>query len=285
MTTSSRPGATKTSISGRSRSVRPAASNGSTRPARPGRGRCSATGSRTILDFRGVEFVGDIRIDAGYGEDTIYGNDQDNLTSSRRRQRLRRRRQGSDTYQVTGNQAGGWSSFQDYDTYADSGLEGTDTIAAIGETSMPVKSTAPESRHRRGRRHRRHRSGPHAGRLAGQCARLPRHQLHRRQRRDRWRLWRRTRWSARRATTTMVGAGGNDTSGRLGRQRQLRGHWQRVRRLVELRASYDTYADTGTTGTDTIVALGEQVDIGLRSFDPKPHRGHHATGATGPCGG
>ncbi|MBK7119657.1 MAG: hypothetical protein IPH64_12020 [Comamonadaceae bacterium] len=39
---------------------------------------------------------------------------------------------GSDTYLVSGNQAGGWSSFAGFDTYADTGAAGTDRIVATG---------------------------------------------------------------------------------------------------------------------------------------------------------
>ncbi|MBK8085133.1 MAG: hypothetical protein IPK28_15680 [Devosia sp.] len=233
------------------------------------------------LDFRGVEFVGDIRIDAGYGEDTIYGNDQDNLIVSGGGNDFVDGGEGSDTYQVTGNQAGGWSSFQDYDTYADSGLEGTDTIAAIGEdVDVGVKSFGPET----GIEEVDGTSATGRVRMLGD-------------------------WQANvldfRGTTfiggnvvidggygddtllgtagddTMVGAGGNDTlDGWEGSDSyevtgSESGGWSSF-------AGYDTYADSGTTGTDTIVALGEQVDIGLRSFGPETGiETIDATGATG----
>ncbi|MEY4980375.1 MAG: hypothetical protein RLZZ352_2645, partial [Pseudomonadota bacterium] len=40
---------------------------------------------------------------------------------------------GSDTYRVSGNVAAGWSSFQGYDTYTDTGSSGKDTIQVLGQ--------------------------------------------------------------------------------------------------------------------------------------------------------
>jgi Ca2+-binding RTX toxin-like protein len=57
------------------------------------------------------------------GADKIYGEQgDDNLNGGN----------GGDTYFVTGAQAGGWSKFNGFDTYADTGTTGTDKIVAQG---------------------------------------------------------------------------------------------------------------------------------------------------------
>ena len=65
----------------------------------------------------------------GAGNDFLYGGaDNDNLDGG----------EGSDTYYVSGNLADGWSSFQGYDTYTDTGTTGTDTIVAKGTGNVDI---------------------------------------------------------------------------------------------------------------------------------------------------
>jgi Ca2+-binding RTX toxin-like protein len=237
--------------------------------------------SSNYLDFRGVEFVGDIVIDAGYGEDTVYGNDQDNVVVAGGGDDWVDAGEGSDTYRVTGNVEGGWSSFQDYDTYADSGLDGTDTIAAIGEdVDIGIKSFGPES-------------GIEVVDGTGATGRV-------RMLGD----WQSNILDFRGASfiggnividggygddqiygttddDTIIGGGGSDAAdgGEGSDHYEVTGNqaggWSSFQ-------DFDSYADSGLDGTDAIVALGEQVDIGLRSFGPET--GIEVIDATGASG-
>ena len=112
-----------------------------------------------VLDFGATSFVGgNIVIDADSGNDTIYGtagddtvlagygNDKvyagsgnDRVVAGGGNDTLDGQ-DGSDTYEVTGNRAGGWESFQDYDTYKDTGTGpgDVDTIKAIGAGDVDI---------------------------------------------------------------------------------------------------------------------------------------------------
>ena len=46
--------------------------------------------------------------------------------------------EGSDTYRVTGTQAGGWNVFNGFDNYADKGASGTDRIVAVGSGDVDI---------------------------------------------------------------------------------------------------------------------------------------------------
>ncbi|MBK8084226.1 MAG: hypothetical protein IPK28_10600 [Devosia sp.] len=92
-----------------------------------------------VLDFRTTSLVGtNIVIDGGHGGDTIYGSAEANTIVGGGGNDVLNGGDGGDTYRVTGNQAGGWSSFQDYDTYADTGASGIDTIAALGVGNVDI---------------------------------------------------------------------------------------------------------------------------------------------------
>jgi Ca2+-binding RTX toxin-like protein len=69
---------------------------------------------------------------ATYGNDKLYGNDANNTLRGGGGDDTMDGGNGSDTYLVSGNQAGGWSSFAGFDTYADTGASGTDRIVASG---------------------------------------------------------------------------------------------------------------------------------------------------------
>ncbi len=87
-----------------------------------------------ILDFSGVELIGsNIVIDGDSGNDTIIGSDGNDTIVGGRGDDTLNGGDGSDTYQITGNKPDGWSSFQGYDTYADTGADGTDTILAVSK--------------------------------------------------------------------------------------------------------------------------------------------------------
>jgi Ca2+-binding RTX toxin-like protein len=88
--------------------------------------------SNDTLDLRGVTLAGNIVIDGAYGNDVLYGNNADNTLRGGGGNDTMDGGNGSDTYQVTGNQAGGWSSFAGFDTYADTGAAGSDRIVATG---------------------------------------------------------------------------------------------------------------------------------------------------------
>ena len=221
------------------------------------------------LDFRSVQFIGSITIDGGYGNDTIYGTaGNDTIVGGGGDDRLDGAG-GSDSYRVTGNEAGGWDSFAGYDTYADSGAAGTDTIVAIGDEQVDVglkqfgASNGIEVI-----------DGTQAlggVRLLGD-----------------WGAntldFRSTSFVGRNVTIdggygddtiygtagkdTIVGGGGDDRLDGAGGSDTYRvtgneaGGWDSF-------SGYDTYADSGASGTDTIVAIGdEEVDIGLRRFGP-----------------
>jgi Ca2+-binding RTX toxin-like protein len=209
---------------------------------------------------------GDDLINAGYGNDLINGGGGNDLIFGEGGNDTMDGGNGSDTYQVTGNQAGGWSSFAGFDTYADSGALGTDRIVAtgtdvdIGLRNFSAALSGIEEIDASG--------ATGTVRLAGD-------------------------WSAdtidlrgvtvlgnvvvdgyhgndalfgNDADNTLRGGGGDDTlNGGNGGDTYLvsgnqAGGWSSF-------VGFDTYADTGALGTDRIVATGADVDIGLRSFN------------------
>lgn len=233
------------------------------------------------LDLRGVDLVGDITIDGGHGEDTIYGNDQDNLIVAGGGNDFVDGGEGSDTYKVSGNVAEGWSSFEDFDTYADTGLAGTDTILAVGgdvDIGLAGFSAA---------------SGIEQIDASGATGEV--------------RLigdWQSNVLDFRGALLigdnividgesgddtlygtdngdVVVGSSGNDTmdGGESGDSYRITGN--EAEGCYSF-AGFDTYADSGATGIDAIVAVGEAVDIGLLTFGPQSGiETIDATGATG----
>ena len=80
---------------------------------------CPVDGARVVLA-------------GGWGADTIYGNGDDNTIIGGFDADTMDGGDGSDTYRITGNYASGWSSFQHYDTYKDTGPSGTDRIEVSG---------------------------------------------------------------------------------------------------------------------------------------------------------
>ena len=240
------------------------------------------------LDFRGVELFGNILIEGGYGNDTLYGNSGNNQIAGALGNDKLDGGDGSDTYRVSGNLAGGWSSFNGYDTYSDTGSTGYDVIKAVGAGDVDIGLTG---------------FGPQSGieavditeaggnvRLLGSDAANV------------------LDFRGVSLSTVVVGIGmpdggpivlapakslmidggyGNDTiygsaddnliAGGLGNDTMDGGEGSDTYRVTGNLAGgwssfngYDTYSDTGTVGFDMIKAVGTgNVDIGLTHFGPQ----------------
>ncbi|WP_442777324.1 beta strand repeat-containing protein, partial [Sphaerotilus montanus] len=96
------------------------------------------SGAQT-LDFRTVTLTGTrLVIDAGNGNDVVYGSAGADTIVAGSGDDVLDGGAGGDTYRVTGNEAGGWASFHSYDTYQDTGTSGTDKIAALGTGNVDI---------------------------------------------------------------------------------------------------------------------------------------------------
>ncbi|MBK9988348.1 MAG: M10 family metallopeptidase C-terminal domain-containing protein [Betaproteobacteria bacterium] len=220
--------------------------------------------SADTIDLRGVTVLGNVVVDGYHGNDSLFGNDADNTLRGGGGDDTLNGGNGSDTYLVSGNQAGGWSSFAGFDTYADTGAAGTDRIVATGvDVDIGLRSFSATS----GIEVIDASGATGTVRLLGD-------------------------WSAdtidlrgvtvlgnvvvdgyhgndslfgNDADNTLRGGGGDDSlDGGNGADTYLvsgnqAGGWSSF-------AGFDTYADTGAAGSDRIVATGADVDIGLRSF-------------------
>ncbi|MCF8131981.1 MAG: hypothetical protein K9J72_02510 [Synechococcus sp. Tobar2m-G35] len=95
--------------------------------------------SSEVLDFSRTALLGsNLRIDAGYGNDSITGSAAaDTIVSGAGDDRLNGGA-GGDTYLVSGTEAGGWEFFGGFDTYADSGTSGIDRIVAVGPGNVDI---------------------------------------------------------------------------------------------------------------------------------------------------
>jgi Ca2+-binding RTX toxin-like protein len=91
------------------------------------------------LDFSQIALVGgSFIIDGYYGNDTITGSSAaDTIKGGGNDDRLNGA-EGGDTYLVSGNEAGGWSSFAGFDTYNDTGTSGVDRILAVGPGDVDI---------------------------------------------------------------------------------------------------------------------------------------------------
>jgi Ca2+-binding RTX toxin-like protein len=220
------------------------------------------------LDFSATKLLGtNIVIDGGYGKDTITGSQGDNTILGGGDNDKLDGVNGSDTYLVTGNEAAGWSSFQGYDEYLDTGSNGTDRILAQGAAvNIGLKKFAPAN-------------GIEVIDATGATGKV--------------RLlgdWESNTLDF--SATELVGSNividgghGNDTiAGSKGNDTILGGGG--YDKLDGLNGSdtylvtgneaagwssfqgYDEYLDTGSNGTDRILAQGAAVDIGLKKFAP-----------------
>lgn len=233
-----------------------------------------ATGTVTLLgdwnsntlDFRDVTLLGTFAIDGGYGNDTIYGGSRGEIISGGGGDDWIDGGAGSDSYRVSGNYAGGWSSFSGFDTYADTGSTGTDVIVAIGaDVDIGLTGFGPSS----GIETIDARQATGTVRLIGD-----------------WNAnvldFRATSFLG--ATFTIDGGDGDDTIfgsaradiiwGGRGNDRLNLGAGSDIYRVNGNYAGgwssfqgFDTYVDDGTSGTDSIQAIGPgDVDIGLTGF-------------------
>ncbi|MEN9483429.1 MAG: hypothetical protein RJB37_1309, partial [Pseudomonadota bacterium] len=92
-----------------------------------------------LIDLRTTTLTGsNLVIDASFGNDTVYGSAAADTLVSGGGNDVVDGGAGGDTYRVTGNEAGGWSSFQNFDTYADTGTSGTDQIVALGTGNVDI---------------------------------------------------------------------------------------------------------------------------------------------------
>ena len=105
----------------------------------PGRVRLLGNWDSNTLDFSGVSFLGgNIRIDAGAGNDTVSGSSADDTLLGGKGDDRLNGGAGSDTYEVAGTSASG---FQGYDTWADSGNGNGEIdriVAAAGSAAVDI---------------------------------------------------------------------------------------------------------------------------------------------------
>jgi len=81
---------------------------------------------------------GDDLLDGSWGDDTLLGGTgNDQLDGSYGNDSLNGG-EGGDTYLVSGNEAGGWSSFAGFDRYTDTGSSGVDRIVAVGPGDVDI---------------------------------------------------------------------------------------------------------------------------------------------------
>jgi hypothetical protein len=90
---------------------------------------------------------GDDLLLGGWGRDTLLGGSGEDLLDGAFDDDWLDGGQDSDTYFVAGTSAGGWSSFNGFDTYADTGSIGTDRIVAegLGSVDLGLKTFGPDS--------------------------------------------------------------------------------------------------------------------------------------------
>ena len=95
--------------------------------------------SAEVFDFSRTTLIGaNVRIDAGYGNDTITGSaGADTLVGGGGDDRLNGAG-GSDTYLVQGRVVDSWDVYSGVDTFADSGTSGIDRIVAIGPGDVDI---------------------------------------------------------------------------------------------------------------------------------------------------
>ncbi|MEY4906974.1 MAG: hypothetical protein RL260_692 [Pseudomonadota bacterium] len=241
-----------------------------------------ASDSANVLDFSTVSFVGgNVLIDGAYGSDTVKGSAGADLIAGGADADLLDGQNGGDTYRVTGNRAAGWSSFQGFDTYQDTGTAGTDRIVALGAGDVDIGVAGWQN------------TGIEVVDGTGATGTV---RLLGRDVADVLDFRSTTLTGANlvidgaygndtvygsAAADTIVGAGGDDLldGGGAGDTFRITGNvaggWSSFQ-------GYDTYADTGTTGTDTLVALGTgAVDIGLAGWQNTGIEVIDATGAAG----
>ncbi|MFN9243266.1 MAG: bluetail domain-containing putative surface protein [Cyanobacteriota bacterium] len=92
--------------------------------------------SEQVLAYGGNDAIdgagGNDLLDGSWGNDTLLGGAGEDILDGAFDNDLLDGGQDSDTYLVSGTKNGGWSSFNGFDIYADSGTSGTDRILAEG---------------------------------------------------------------------------------------------------------------------------------------------------------
>ena len=225
-------------------------------------------GSANVLNFSATTFVGShFLFNGGAGNDTITGTAGSDVIMGDIGDDKVDGGNGADTYRITGNQAGGWASFHSYDTYADTGTSGVDRLQAVGtgdvDIGMDGWSAANGIEVIDG-------SGA-AGltRLIGNSSAnvldfsattfVGSHFL----------------FNGGAGNDTITGTAGNDViMGDIGDDKVDGGNGSDIYRVTGNQAggwasfhSYDTYNDTGTSGIDTLQAIGTgDVDIGMAGW-------------------
>ncbi|MFN5516066.1 MAG: M10 family metallopeptidase C-terminal domain-containing protein [Cyanobacteriota bacterium] len=222
------------------------------------------------LDFSKTTFIGgNIQINGYWGNDKITGTTGNDIIIGGGDDDTLNGGNGSDDYWVRGYVSEDWGTFEHYDTYGDTGATGTDRILALGSGNVDIglKTFGPASGIEMI-------NGTGAGGTVTLLGDWESNVLNF-------------------AATTFVGSNiqingywGNDTiTGTTGNDIIIGGgdddtlnggngsddYWVRgyVSEDWGTFEHYDTYGDTGATGTDRILALGsDNVDIGLKTFGP-----------------
>ncbi|MFN9659111.1 MAG: bluetail domain-containing putative surface protein [Cyanobacteriota bacterium] len=107
--------------------------------------------SEQVVGYGGNDSIeggaGNDLLDGGWGLDTLRGGVGSDILDGSFDDDLLDGGQGSDTYLASGNRAGGWNSFNGFDTYADSGTTGTDRLIAqgVGSVEIGLKRFGPAS--------------------------------------------------------------------------------------------------------------------------------------------
>ncbi|MCK6425073.1 MAG: hypothetical protein L6Q75_08270 [Burkholderiaceae bacterium] len=220
-----------------------------------------------VLDFSRTTFIGSNFVFNGYaGNDTITGTAGADVIMGDIGDDRVDGGQGADVYRVTGNRAGGWASFHGYDTYLDSGSSGSDTLQAVGMGDVDIGmsgwgSTGIEVI-----------DGSQAtgkvwliGNSASNVLDFSRTTF----------IGSNFVFDGYAGNDTIIGAAGDDTIvGNIGDDRLDGGEGSDTYLVTGNQAggwasfhSYDTHADSGTTGIDRLIAQGSgDVDIGLATW-------------------
>jgi Ca2+-binding RTX toxin-like protein len=224
--------------------------------------------STDLLDFTKATLIGsNLRIDGNYGADTITGSGgADTITGGGGDDWLNGGH-GGDSYLVSGTAAGGWELFSGYDTYADSGNTGVDRLLAVGPGDVDIGLRSFSATN--GIEQIDATGSTGLVRLLGDWSSdlldFSKATL----------LGANLRLEGNHGADTIIGSAGTDTITGGGEEDRLNGGNGGDTYLVsgnaaggwELFSSFDTYADSGTTGVDRLLAVGPgDVDIGLRSF-------------------
>jgi hypothetical protein len=98
--------------------------------------------SEHLLGYGGNDTInaggGDDLLEGGWGCDVLNGDSGNDILYAGGDNDIFNGGEGSDTYIVTGNEAGGWSSFSGYDSYSDTGVSGSDRIIASGIGAVDI---------------------------------------------------------------------------------------------------------------------------------------------------